>query len=283
MFYDGYYPALFQLASVGSVDFAGCKMDARAKAYLQMMREDPRVAHEHSQFKLNLIAVQAGDEPPLICAKKIEKIEDYKELKLRVTGYGGIAARAPGATPVGVVQVEVYEAMQRGAIDACGGSHFDSMINSGMHTTRSGRHWGDTGVGGTSTIEFIINLDSYNKLPPAIRAIIDEEFEKLTIEDLPKLRTDNVRDRMKQALKDRPDIVIYSFSDALKEQVRAIAQKPVHDAWVNDRMGGMPKNAAEAALKRFMELYKQYDAGAPLRALLKSTIPSSSRSKNRRT
>lgn len=53
-----------------------------------------------------------------LCTKKLEKIEDFKGLKIRAWGeYVPAMWRALGATPVNVLPQEMYESLQRGTID----------------------------------------------------------------------------------------------------------------------------------------------------------------------
>ncbi len=66
-----------------------------------------------------LTMVQQMPNNPLLCkGDPVQSLEDFVGKRIRVPGAGwATEVRALGATPVNLVQAEVYEAMQRGVID----------------------------------------------------------------------------------------------------------------------------------------------------------------------
>ncbi|MEH6643592.1 TRAP transporter substrate-binding protein DctP [Vreelandella glaciei] len=66
-----------------------------------------------------LTMVQQMPNNPLLCkGDPVQSLEDFAGKRIRVPGSGwATEVRALGATPVNLVQAEVYEAMQRGVID----------------------------------------------------------------------------------------------------------------------------------------------------------------------
>src|SRR5699024_10950283 len=66
-----------------------------------------------------LTMVQQMPNNPMICmGEPVQSVADFSGKRIRVPGAGwATEVEALGATPVNVVQAEVYEALERGVID----------------------------------------------------------------------------------------------------------------------------------------------------------------------
>ncbi len=132
--------------------------------------------------------------------KKINTINDYKGLKMRIPGLGGKVVAAAGGTVVLTPGGEIYTALERGVIDASEwvGPHDDMKL--GLHQTAKYYYypgWHEPGTTG----EFVFNKKAYDGLPVDLRRIIDYactttnvlefgEYDSKNIVALHKLRTE---------------------------------------------------------------------------------------------
>ena len=103
--------------------------------------------------------------------KPINRPEDFKGLKIRMSGLGGEVLRRLGALPVTMPVSDVFTALQTGALDAAEfvGPYSDLPI--GLHKVAKYYYtpgWNDPG----SPLECIINRNAYQRLPKDLQVIV---------------------------------------------------------------------------------------------------------------
>jgi len=104
--------------------------------------------------------------------KKIETIEDYKGLKMRIPGLGGKVVAKAGGTVVLTPGGEIFTNLERGVIDA-------TEWVGPLHDLRMGFYkaakyyyypgWHEPGT----TLEYIFNKKAYESLPKDLQMILD--------------------------------------------------------------------------------------------------------------
>ena len=104
--------------------------------------------------------------------REINSIKDIQGLKMRIPGLGGEVFTRAGGTAVNIPASELYNALQTGVIDATEwvGPYNDLAI--GFHQIAKYYYypgWHEPGP----ALEFIVNEDAYNSLPPDLQAIIE--------------------------------------------------------------------------------------------------------------
>ncbi len=106
--------------------------------------------------------------------KPIEKLADLDGLKIRMAGLvQGKFIQPFGAQPVATALGEVYEAMQRGVVDACEIS--TPVVDESTKIYEVAKYWLTPGFHQTSSIHGImINKNKWNQLPNDLKAIIAE-------------------------------------------------------------------------------------------------------------
>jgi len=117
-------------------------------------------------------------EHSTITKKPIHKMEDYKGLKIRVSGHAlGLAVESWGAVPTVMSSSDVYTAIQRGTVDGA---------NSGL-TSFVSRKWYEVAdhvqaLGELqSVLDVIVNLEFWNSLTPEQQKIIRESLRTASI------------------------------------------------------------------------------------------------------
>lgn len=102
----------------------------------------------------------------------IRGLDDYKGLKVRIAGL--IQTRVMkelGASPVSISVYDVYEALQRGVVDAgeVGGPESDETL----HLQDVTKYWSTPGWHQTSAVYGIaINKDAWNELPDDLKEVV---------------------------------------------------------------------------------------------------------------
>ena len=117
--------------------------------------------------------------------KPITKLEDFKGLKFRTSGYWGEILSAAGASVVMLPAGEVYEALQRNVIDA--GEFSTPSIDKNLAFYEIAEYLLVPGIHQTSTItDLRVNKRSWNKLSDDLKEIVSTAAEATTLEMLTK-------------------------------------------------------------------------------------------------
>lgn len=189
--------------------------------------------------------------PGLLHSKKpVYKMEDIKGLKVRCYGFNARVAEILGGVPVAMPQNDVYEALQKGVVDATlspyevlFGFKQAEVISS---TTEC------YGIGYTAGFFVFMNLDKWNSLPGDVQQVMDA----VSAEWIPKTgATWDQLDKMGKEATIKKGNKIISLSDAENAQWGKTVQ-PVIDMYVKDQKGkGMP---ADQYVKTLQDLVKKH-------------------------
>ena len=123
--------------------------------------------------KVKVLWLNASPCSAIATAKKpIRKLADLKGLSIRAPGLPGEIIRALGGTPAPTPMMEVYDAISKGVIDG-ETSNFETLFAFKFaevvkYTTSIWQ------INHPFPFYFVMNKNSYNKLPPDIRAIFDK-------------------------------------------------------------------------------------------------------------
>lgn len=104
--------------------------------------------------------------------KEINSAQDLKGLKMRIPGLSGKVLEKAGGAAINVPAGEIFTNLERGVIDATEwvGPYHDYKL--GLHKAAKYYYypgWHETG----SQMEFMANIDAWNKLPSDLQAIVE--------------------------------------------------------------------------------------------------------------
>jgi len=142
-----------------------------------------------------LVPIPAGNSGMQMAGwftQKIESMEDFRGLKMRIPGLGGkVLARAGGA-PELIPGGEIYTSLERGVIDATEwvGPYHDYTMgfhNVAKHYYYPGWHE-PTGV-----LELIVNRQKWNSLPRDLQAILTQAALDQNLWMLSEMEHQNIR------------------------------------------------------------------------------------------
>ncbi len=165
--------------------------------------------------------------------KKIEKMADFKGLKMRIPGIGGkVIGKAGGAVtllPAG----EIYTSLERGVIDATEWIGPFHDIRMGFYKVAKyyyGPGWHEPG----STLELIVNKKAYEALPLDLKMAVDTAAAELNIQMLSEFETKNAM--ALRELKKEKKIQILRFPDPVLEGLRKLSEQTISEMAQKDAL-----------------------------------------------
>ena len=183
-----------------------------------------------SEFKgIRVLSIHATDASILHTRERpIRTLEDFKGVKLRVPGrFVGEAAKALGATPVGIPLPGVYEALARGQVD---GMFINWAIMPSYRFHEVTKNHMETPVY-QSPLMTLMSERSYAKLAPDLRKAIDDNSGLEYTKHIGKVwdgLTEGARKQTREA-----GTNVYSLTPQEKARwVKAV--EPVYKVWVDE-------------------------------------------------
>lgn len=183
-----------------------------------------------SEFKgIRILSIHATDASILHTRERaIRTLEDFKGAKLRVPGrFVGEAAKALGATPVGIPLPGVYEALARGQVD---GMFINWAIMPAYRFQEVTKHHMETPVY-QSALMTLMSQRSYDKLPAELKKAIDDNSGLEYTRHIGKV-WDGLTENAKKQTRDAGNNV-FTLSEAEKKRW-ADAVRPVYGVWVEE-------------------------------------------------
>lgn len=179
--------------------------------------------------------------------RRIDSIEDYKGLKMRMPGLGGRVLERLGGTPVLLPGGELYTGLERGIIDATEwvGPYHDSYM--GFAEIAKYYYYPGWHEPGTA-FEFFVNKDKYEALPEDLREIFRVATHYINMYTLSTFEAKNAESLAE--LKKLDGLEILPFPNEVIEAARAAATEVIEAYAASDPFAAK----VYASLKRFREL-----------------------------
>lgn len=188
----------------------------------------------------------------IISKKPIRTLDDFKGLMIGARGGEHALVAKFGASPLSIPSIEVYEALQRGTVDA-------NINNPAWADTYNywevAKYWTKFPVGGSLQPQFM-NKDTWNKLPADLQELLKglqaEQAKAFYL--LYEVSGDGVA--WEKEILPNCEIIEPSSED-IAEFVRG-AEEVVWNKWVEENSAkGLP---AQKVLDKWLELNKKYQA-----------------------
>jgi TRAP-type mannitol/chloroaromatic compound transport system substrate-binding protein len=160
--------------------------------------------------------------------RRINTLADYKNLKMRISGLGSQVIARAGATPVLTPADEIYNAFERGVIEACEwvGPHDDLKLNL-QNTARYYYYpgWHEPGT----VAEFTFNKKAYEALPADLRRILELATTAVQVHGLMDFHAKNVVavERLRTEFKGKVELV--QFPAPVLRDLRKLATQVVKE------------------------------------------------------
>lgn len=178
--------------------------------------------------------------------KKIEKIDDFKGLKMRIPGLGGKVLAKAGGTVVLLPAGDIFTSLERGVIDA-------TEWVGPMHDLRMGFYkaaqyyyypgWHEPGT----CLEVMFNKKAYDALPKDLQAILDAVAMETNLWSLSEFESGN--GAALQELITQHKVELVKFPDALLDDLRKLAKEVLEEEAAKDPLS----KKVHEAFKKFKE------------------------------
>lgn len=158
--------------------------------------------------------------------KPMKTLEDFKGMKFRVPGrFVGEAAKALGATPVGIPLPGVYEALERGQVD---GMFINWAIVPPYRLHEVTKYHLETPIYQSPIMTFMRQA-SYDKLPPDMKKVIDANSGIGYTKKIGEI-WDELTVPAKKTITDRGN-TLYRLDEAERQRWMKAVQ-PVYKVWI---------------------------------------------------
>jgi TRAP-type C4-dicarboxylate transport system substrate-binding protein len=138
---------------------------------LKWHEEIPAFGAELARYNLHLISVRPLPRYGMICTRPIRTLADFRGKRIRSYGVALPAMlEALGAVPVGLPDVEAYEAMRTGILDCSVG---DIPLVDAFQWQEVGRYYIDLPMGASWGHLLVMNSDRYAALSDLQKAVLD--------------------------------------------------------------------------------------------------------------
>ena len=207
------------------------------------------IQDQFDQNNLKLVAINGGEPEDLISSMPIRTLDDLKGKKIRCIGAAGETLKALGGVPVGLSSSEMFESFERKVVDGVL-SPFTGIYVWRLHDVAGPKYLNRIRFV-SNIFYFMMNKDSWNKLPDDIKGIFQKAGEEQPAEFI-RIYKSNY-DRIYKAF-DEAQVEIIDFSEADKKKLRDTAQV-AWDKWVKDQeKKGLP---GQELLDKCLELCGQ--------------------------
>ena len=171
-FATAYHPEAFPLTLVSGIPFITENMPAQMATFNELYETNEAMRREFEDQGLRLLS-SIGTPPPVMGAKEpITDLDWIKGKSIRTVLFLTEAVDIIGGNPAAIPSGEIYEAVQRGLVDAYYGVPLDAVPASNLHEV--GPYVTDTRVGNYSTAELAISTKAFDSLPENLQRVILE-------------------------------------------------------------------------------------------------------------
>jgi TRAP-type C4-dicarboxylate transport system substrate-binding protein len=247
----GYFPSQMALSGVADLIFQTQSNWVSAKAYNEMAESFPPFQKMMKDNNIKLVSIWPASEVTMISIKPVKTRDDLKGKKIRAYGLMNKAMKMLGTTPVAMPLPEVYEALERGTIDAVTGLPYHLIVSYKLH--EAAKNIINPGIGCYASGGYFMNLNTWNKFPDDLKKIVNQlnqEFPDVAI----KMQSELHKKTTDAALKAKCNI--YSLSADEIAKWKAVLVPVIYDDWTKDMEAkGLP---GKETLQKYQELVKKY-------------------------
>jgi TRAP-type mannitol/chloroaromatic compound transport system substrate-binding protein len=165
--------------------------------------------------------------------KKIETIDDYKGLKMRIPGLGGKVVSKAGGTVVLTAGGEIFTNLERGVIDATEWVGPLHDLRLGLYQAAKYYYYPGWHEPGTC-LEVMFNKKAYDDLPNDLKVILDAVAMETNLWSLSEFEAQN--GAALQELINQHKVELIKFPDAVLEDLRKLAAEVLEEEADKDAM-----------------------------------------------
>jgi TRAP-type C4-dicarboxylate transport system substrate-binding protein len=266
--FAGYYPGQFDLLDCISLPFMAPNGEVASRAAWALYQKYPEIQAQTKKAKMLTIWTT---EPYffLTTKKQIKTLEDFKGLKIRMTGGPPTEMmKLLGGIPTLISMNDVYTALQKGVLDGMAGP---AEAISGFRFYEVAKYY--TYVPTVATwFMHLMNWDTWNSFPPDVQKAIGSVSGERQAVRYGGGVFDRARDEMKGVIaKAGYEMIEYTPPKQEIDRWIKVAGKPVWDQWAA-KMEAKGYSNARQILQDCLSLVDKFSKEASLRPVGK-TLP----------
>ena len=235
-----YTPGDFPLSSIVEVPFLGGNVGAQAVALNEIYANNDAFRAEWEDQGIKVMSFVGVPAALTGATEQVDTVDWYDGKTVRASGFFVKAVEAVDGNPAALPVNEVYEAMQRGTIDAYGGLILDVIAPMGLQEVGPFVH--DAGLGHFASSTFVMSLDQWNSLSPELQALIEELNAEFPAQ-LVAADTIATETSCNAILDDNGQVSIFSEEETTK-WADALGDTPLNDWIAKAEQAGVPNGAA---------------------------------------
>ncbi|MAB86656.1 MAG: C4-dicarboxylate ABC transporter substrate-binding protein [Rhodobacteraceae bacterium] len=228
-FCAGYHPDKNRVVTVLELPFLGVANLEEEVAVSHAVYAHPAATEEMAQWNARLLMTSPMPQYNIVgTGDPRSTLADFEGMRVRATGGLGKAFAAVGSVPTSVTATEAYQAMESGVVDTVA---FAQHAHLSYGTINRADWWTENLNPGTVNCPVVVNIDAYESLSDAHRAVLDS-----SVDEAIEYYLENYG-----ALLQRWDGVLaekgvekVTISDAELAAFRAKAADPIRAAWIAD-------------------------------------------------
>jgi len=198
---------------------------------------------------------QSTGEVVIGANKPLKTLDDLQGQKIRGYGLLNQAMEILGASPVAIPITEVYEALERGTIDACTGVSYVAARSFKFHEVA--KTIIDPGIGCYAAANYYMNLDTWNKLPKDVKEII-KQLNKDYLVERTKLQNQQLKETTETLIANENDIYCLPADEVERWKAKLVPK--IYDDWVSEMEAkGLPGRELLDLYHELIEKYEKID------------------------
>lgn len=198
MSYSVYHPEMLGALGVVAEPFVTTNAVASVAAIQHLYNEGGPIRKEFDQAGVKVLFFVPLSAGTFGTREPVQGLDDFAGLELRATGHTPKLLEAVGATGTFIPFSEVYQAVQRGAVDGWATTDFSTTVGSALYEVTPHYLAAGTGVFGIGFVA--IGTSAWNELTAAQQNLIDDvsseyiEFVDKELADMESAGCDEVTD-----------------------------------------------------------------------------------------
>jgi TRAP-type mannitol/chloroaromatic compound transport system substrate-binding protein len=186
--------------------------------------------------------------------KKINSLQDFKGLKMRIPGLGGKVVAKAGGTVVLLAGGDIFPALERGTIDATEWVGPEDDIKLGLHQAARYHYYPGWHEPGTVE-EAVFNKKAYDALPADLRHAVDRASEANNIRVLADYNQKNAAGLQRLHTEFKAKVEVLQLPAEVLKGLKPLADDTLEEEAKKDATAGKVHDA----FKKFRALYNTWD------------------------
>ena len=186
--------------------------------------------------------------------KKIDSIDDFKGLKMRIPGLGGKVVARAGGTVTLLAVGDIFPSLERGVIDATEWVGPEDDIKLGLHNAARYNYYPGWHEPGTVE-EMFASKKAYDALPAESRHAIDYACQANNVHVLADYNVRNAQGLQKIRTEMKDKVEVLQLPESVLKALRPLAEATLEEEAAKDPMA----KKVHEAFKKFRAVYNSWD------------------------